>query len=150
MKGRTYRYFNGEVLYPFGYGLSYTAFGYSNARVSGKRIVAKDSVEISVDVTNNGDMDGDEVVQLYISHPGVDGAPIRALAGFERVRLVKGQTKTVHFTLRGADLSIVDPKGVRRITPGVVNVWVGGGQPVERKGLAKAPGLATGFEITGE
>lgn len=149
MKGRTYRYFNGEVLYPFGYGLSYTTFGYSNARVSSKRVGAKGSVNISVDVTNNGGMDGDEVVQLYISHPGVGGAPIRALAGFERVKLAKGQAKTVQFTLHGRDLSIVDPEGVRRIVPGTVDVWIGGGQPVDRKGLVKVPGVKIAFEITG-
>lgn len=148
MKGRTYRYFNGEVLYPFGYGLSYTTFNYGNARVSSKRVGAKDTVKISVDVTNNGGMDGDEVVQLYISHPGVDGAPIRALAGFERVRLAKGQVKTVQFTLRGRELSIVDSEGVRRIVPGAVDVWIGGGQTVDRKGLVKVPGVKTAFEIT--
>ena len=149
MKARTYRYFDGEVLYPFGHGLSYTTFRYGNARVSDKRVGAKDAVKISVDVTNTGDMDGDEVVQLYLSHPDVDGAPIRALRGFERIRLAKGRTKTVSFTLSGRDLSIVDTKGVRRITPGTVNVWIGGGQPVERDGLVKAAGISTQFEITG-
>lgn len=149
MQGRTYRYFDGEVLYPFGHGLSYTTFGYDNARVSSKRIGAKDTVKISVDVTNQGDRDGDEVVQLYLSHPGAAGAPIRTLAGFKRIKLAKGRTETVHFTLGGRDLSIVDPEGVRRIVPGTVNVWIGGGQPVEREGLEKAPGAATAFEITG-
>ncbi len=76
MAGRTYRYFKGETLYPFGHGLSYTTFGYANPRVA-----TKGEVTVSVDVTNSGARDGDEVVQLYLSHPGVTGAPVRALEG---------------------------------------------------------------------
>lgn len=150
MKGRTYRYFNGQVLYPFGHGLSYTDFAYRNARVSDKTIQADGSVTVSVDVTNAGGMDGDEVVQLYVAHPGKDGAAIRTLQGFERVHLKKGETRTVRFALKDRQLSYVDPQGRRRISTGQVNLWVGGGQPVSRPGHTPAAGAAASFAISGE
>jgi len=145
MAGRTYRYFDGEVLYPFGYGLSYTTFGYANARTSEGM---GNEVKVSVDVTNTGAIAGEEVVQLYLTHAGVDGAPLRALKGFQRIKLDRGQKKTVEFTLRERDLSIVDRSGTRRIVPGKVQVWVGGGQPVTRPGLSPAPGLEAQFALT--
>ncbi|MES1201079.1 MAG: glycoside hydrolase family 3 C-terminal domain-containing protein [Pseudomonadota bacterium] len=148
MAHRTYRYFDGEVLYPFGYGLSYTNFTYANARVSAPRVRANGQVTVSVDVTNAGGMDGDEVVQLYLTHPGVAGAPIRALDGFQRVHLARGEKKTVTLVLRDRALSTVDPSGVRRIVPGQVNVWVGGGQPGARTGLTQPAGAATSFQLT--
>ena len=129
MARRTYRYFDGAPLYRFGYGLSYTSFSYSGPRLSGTRVRAQGSVTASVDVANTGAMDGDEVVQLYIGRPGIPGAPIRALVGFQRIHLTRGETRRVHFTIRDRDLSIVDPQGVRRTVPGVVDLWIGGGQP---------------------
>ena len=148
MAHRTYRYFDGEVLYPFGYGLSYTTFSYANARVSAPRVRANGHVTVSVDITNSGAMDSDEVAELYLTHPGVAGAPIRALVGFQRVHLARGETKTVQFTLSDRALSIVDPTGQRRIVPGQVNVWIGGGQPVSRAGLAQPAGASTQFRLT--
>lgn len=148
MQGRTYRYFTGEVLYPFGYGLSYTTFAYDKPRLSARRIKADDNIDISVRVTNTGDMAGDEVVQLYLSHPGVDGAPVRSLQGFKRIALEKGQSETVTFTLGKAEFAIVDEKGIRRVVPGTVNVWVGGGQPMKSERLSAAAGVSASFEIT--
>ena len=141
MGNRTYRYFKGDVLYPFGYGLSYTSFGYANGKASS---VTGTSATVSVDVTNTGGMDGDEVVQLYVSHPGVEGAPIRSLQGFQRVHLKKGETRTVTFALDDRRLSTVDDKGVRRVVPGKVQLWVGGGQPV-----GKTAGTKLEFDVTG-
>src|SRR5437899_740758 len=83
----------------------------------------------------NWAMAGDEVVHLYLTHGGVVGAPLRALAGFRRVHLDRGQKETVSFTLRDRDLSVVDESGKRRIIPGTVQAWVGGGQPISRSGL---------------
>jgi len=150
MQGRTYRYFNGEVLYPFGHGLSYSRFAYGKPRLSSATVDANGSVDVSVDVTNAGSRDGDEVVQLYVTHPGAAGAPIRALEGFERVHLKKGETRTVTFRLQDRGLSVVDAQGNRRIQPGRIDVWVGGGQPVSRPGMAAAPGVRTSFAVQGE
>jgi beta-glucosidase len=150
MAKRTYRYFDGEPLYPFGYGLSYTSFTYSNAKVDNVSVAADGTITVSVDVANSGAMAGDEVVQLYLTRAGVAGAPSRALQGFQRVHLNRGEKKTVSFTLRDRALSVVDADGKRRIMPGSVDVWVGGGQPVVRSGLAKAAGAETKFTITGE
>ena len=146
MSKRTYRYFAGEPLYPFGYGLSYTTFSYANGKVSQAGAAAgagADGATVSVDVTNSGGVGGDEVVQLYLTHPGVPGAPLRALKGFQRVHLEKGEKKTVTFNLSARDLSIVDASGKHRLVAGQVDVWVGGGQPVSRKGLTPTAGLKT-------
>lgn len=149
MKGRTYRYFAGEALYPFGHGLSYTRFDYRNVRVSAPSVAAGGTVTVSAEVTNSGPMDGDEVVQLYVTHPGKAGAPVRALQGFQRLHLKRGETRTVSFPLADRALSVVDETGVRAVEPGRIEVWVGGGQPLARPGLAQPPGGRTAFQVTG-
>lgn len=150
MAKRTYRYFDGQPLYPFGYGLSFTSFAYDKARVNHPKLSAKQSATISVDVTNTGAMDGDEVVQLYLTHPDVPGAPLRALKGFQRIHLDRGQKKTASFTLSDRDLSIVDTEGKHRIVPGEVQIWLGGGQPLTRQSQPETPGAKTQLTITSE
>ena len=148
MAGRTYRYFTEPPLYPFGYGLSFSSFNYSDARVSQAQVAADGAVTASVRVSNASSVPGDEVVQVYLSHPGVDGAPIRALAGFQRIHLDAGASKTAEFTLRDRDLSVVDEAGARRIVPGAVDVWIGGGQPVAGPGQPQTKGSHITFTIT--
>ena len=150
MAKRTYRYFDGEPLYPFGYGLSFTLFKYSKPRVDRAEVSASGEATVSVDVTNSGAMASDEVVQLYLTHRDVPRAPLHALNGFQRVHLERGETKTVSFRLRERDLSIVDEAGKRRVVPGKVEIWIGGGQPSTRSGLAKAPGVQTQLTIAYE
>jgi beta-glucosidase len=150
MAKRTYRYFDGEPLYPFGYGLSYTSFVYKNVKVDHDNIGPGDMVTISADVSNTGAMDGDEVVELYLTHEDIDSAPLRALEGVQRVHLARGEHKTVSFTLHDRELSVVDPAGKRKITPGKVNVWVGAGQPIALPGIQKPAGAEASFTITGE
>jgi beta-glucosidase len=99
-------------------------------------------------VTNASPTPGDEVVQLYLSHPGVEGAPIRSLSGFQRVHLDASASQTVNFTLCDRDLSIVDEAGVRRIVPGSLDVWVGAGQPVAGPGQSIPKGAQTKLTIT--
>ena len=149
MSNRTYRYFKGQPLYPFGFGLSYTSFKYSNLHVSKSSISPNEPVTVSVDVTNRGGRAGDEVVELYLTHEGIAGAPERALKGFQRIHLAQGQTRHVEFTLRDRALGVVDESGRHRIVPGRVDVWVGGGQPVSRPGLPPAAGVATRFSVLG-
>jgi beta-glucosidase len=150
MEGRTYRYFKGEALYPFGHGLSYTRFRYANPRLSSAVVPADGFVDISVDVTNAGGSDGEEVAQLYVTHPQQSGAPLRALQGFQRVHLKKGETRTLTFRLKDRGLSTVDAEGVRSIRPGKVDVWIGGGQPVSRAGLSMPAGVRTSFAVDGQ
>jgi beta-glucosidase len=129
MKGRTYRYFTGTPLYPFGYGISYTKFAYSDLNVPTPTVAAGDPVSADVTVTNSGSRDGDEVVQLYLKFPNTPGAPIRALRGFQRIHLAAGASQKVHFDLKDRDLSMVTEAGDPVIAAGDYTISVGGGQP---------------------
>jgi beta-glucosidase len=129
MKGRTYRYFTGTPLYPFGYGLSYTKFSYSDLSIPQVSVAAGDPLSADVTVKNDGSRDGDEVVQLYLKFPNVPGAPLRALRGFERVHLAAGQSQKVHFELKDRDLSMVTEAGEPVIAAGDYSLFIGGGQP---------------------
>jgi beta-glucosidase-like glycosyl hydrolase len=114
--GRTYMYFNKDVTYEFGYGLSYTSFAYSNFAISKNAITPNDKVTVSVDVTNTGDMDGDEIVQVYVKTPESQATldrPIKRLRGFKRVTIPKGQTKTVAIEIDCADFWFWDSKNNR-------------------------------------
>lgn len=130
MSGRTYRYFTGEALYPFGYGLSYTSFRYDALSVPAT-ISKKGTLKVTVRVTNSGKTDGDEVVQLYISHPGVKGkAPVRQLKGFQRINLKAGASRLVSFTLTPEQFSLVNESDGRLYIPsGKLSISIGGGQP---------------------
>ena len=145
MKGRTYRYFEGEPLWPFGYGLSYTTFAYGNLTLPQAPLDAGDPLDASVTVTNTGKMAGDEVVQLYLKFPDLPGAPIRALRGFERVHLEPGASRRVEFHLKPRDLSMVTDSGEIMVPPGQYTVSIGGGQPG-----TDAPSVSGGFEMDGQ
>ncbi|MBR3658478.1 MAG: glycoside hydrolase family 3 C-terminal domain-containing protein, partial [Bacteroidaceae bacterium] len=108
--GFTYRYFKGEPLYAFGYGLSYTTFSYGEATLSKKSIKAGGTVDITVPVTNTGKLDGDEVVQIYIKSLDNPAAPIKSLKGFKRVNIPAGQTAQVKITLEPKAFEYYDEK----------------------------------------
>jgi len=129
MKGRTYRYFEGEPLWPFGYGLSYTTFSYSKLTLPNPAINAGDPLNASVTVSNTGKAAGDEVVQLYLKFPEVPGAPLRALRGFQRIHLEPGASRTIEFHLSPRDLSMVTEAGNIIVAQGKYTLLVGGGQP---------------------
>jgi beta-glucosidase len=104
--GRTYMYFKGEPLYPFGYGLSYTSFAYSKLRVSAPSLSARSSIRVSIDVRNTGGRTGEEVVQLYVKHSASSVTrPIQELKGFERVALRPGEMRTVTIELKADQLA---------------------------------------------
>ncbi len=129
MNNRTYRYFNGEPLYPFGHGLSYTTFNYKDLSVR-SAIPAGNSIPVSLTVTNTGKMNGDEVVQLYVSYNGTGiQKPSRSLKGFQRIYLKEGESRKLEFTLTPEDLSIVNDKGALEQMPGEWVISIGGGQP---------------------
>jgi len=129
MRNRTYRYFTGKPLYPFGYGLSYTKFSYSGLTLPTEPVKPTDPVTASVTVTNSGAVAGDEVVQLYLTFPDVKGAPRKALRGFHRVHLDPGASQKVEFTLKDRDLGMVTDLGNPIIAEGQYTVSIGGGQP---------------------
>ena len=129
MKGRTYRYFAGSPLYPFGHGLSYTTFAYKNLQVPGK-VNADKPIPITVTVTNTGKIAGDEVVQVYITDRDASApVPIRKLVGFRRVHLNAGASQKVSFTINPRDLSLITEDTQRIIEPGIFDIYVGGKQP---------------------
>jgi len=144
MKGRTYRYFAGTPLYPFGYGLSYTKFSYGKLTLPAGPVEAGKPVVLEATVTNSGSRAGDEVAQLYLTFPSVPGAPLRALRGFERVHLEPGASQTVRFELKPRDLSMVTEAGEPIVAEGVYVATVGGGQP-----NTAAPTVAGSFAIKG-
>ena len=133
MKGRTYRYMEEEPLYPFGYGLSFTTFEYSNLKLSQEVIDAGESISVSVDVKNTGQIAGDEAVQLYIKdlEASVD-VPIHELRGFKRIKLQPGESATVSFTLTARQMALIDNDGKCILEPGKFKVMVGGRQPDSR------------------
>jgi beta-glucosidase len=142
MANRTYRYFTGKPLYPFGHGLSYTRFTYSGLKTALK-LKAGDNLGVDVVVTNTGKRNGDAVAQLYLSFPNQPGMALRALRGFSRVSLNAGESRNIHFDLSPRDLSGVTPEGERMVMPGMYSVGVGEGQP------GSAAGAQTRFAVTG-
>ncbi len=127
MANRTYRYFKGEPLYAFGYGLSYTTFDYSEIELSDKIVKTDGSIKVSVKVKNTGKVDGEEVVQLYLRH--IDSPvpqPIHSLAGFKRVAIASGKSETVEFELPDSSLRYWDTDAGKYVVPtGRFEVQVG-------------------------
>ena len=143
MQGRTYRYFKGTPLYPFGYGLSYTTFAYANPALSTMQLKAGATLKVSATVRNTGTRAGDEVVEVYLDAPDVPLAPRHALIGFQRVHLEPGESRRVEFQLSPRQLSTVDAAGNRAVMAGRYRVFIGGGQPGD------APGVSASFTISG-
>jgi beta-glucosidase len=130
MDGRTYRFFKGEPLYPFGYGLSYSQFKYANFKVSSPQVSGKDNVTVSATVENAGTRAGDEVVQVYVTDLEASvRVPIRSLAGVQRVHLNPGERRVVTFTLEPRQLAVITDDGKTVVEPGEFKVTIGGKQP---------------------
>lgn len=130
MENRTYRYFKGAARYPFGYGLSYTAFSYGPLE-NDSMIDTGTAIQVSTTVKNIGKMDGDEVVQLYLIHPQDKNmrTPIHSLKGFKRIHLKKGESTKVSFTLNPEELALTDNDGNLTENAKKVEIYIGGGQP---------------------
>jgi beta-glucosidase len=145
MKNRTYRYFDGQPLYRFGYGLSYSKFEYSNLKLSSAKLKAGDSLSADADVRNTSPREGDEVVEVYLTFPPSPAAPLHALRGFTRIHVGAGDTQHVHFVLDARDLSEVSDRGDRIVGNGAYRITVGGGLPG-----TGAPQVEAGFEVKGK
>jgi beta-glucosidase len=129
MNGRTYRYFSGEPVYPFGYGLSYSSFQYGALDVQPIDGTVEHGLRVTTTLTNASNRAGEEVAQLYLQPPKFEGAPRLALRGFKRIPLQPGERKSISFELTPRDLSFVTRDGVRQIFTGEHVVTVGSGQP---------------------
>jgi beta-glucosidase len=125
MVGRTYRYFQGEPLFPFGYGLSYSTFLFENLSVDQEKATAGGQVNISAVITNTSDRAGDEVVQLYTCQFAAPPRPIKELKGYKRITLQPGECKSVTFTLYVNQLGVYDEEMTSAVHPGRVEVMVG-------------------------
>ena len=144
--GRTYRYTRAAMQYPFGFGLSYTAFDYTKLSVQPGVAAPCDQVTVSVDVTNTGARDGSEVVQLYVSLPNTMGVPVpvQALANFTRVHVPAGQTVTVTLAIRPLANSLMrDGDYIDMVVPGMRALWIGGSS------AHTSPGVSGSFATSG-
>ncbi|MFO7794565.1 MAG: glycoside hydrolase family 3 C-terminal domain-containing protein [Promethearchaeati archaeon] len=130
MIGRTYRYFDEEVIYPFGYGLSYTEFVYNNLEISPNKINEDDTITIKVDIKNIGEYSGEEVVQVYVSREDLGfRVPKHELKAFKRILIERGEIKTIKFSMKSSDLYSVNKEGKFVFPPGEIKFYVGGCQP---------------------
>ena len=144
MAGRTYRYFAGEPLYPFGHGLSYTQFTYQNLAVTPQQFGSPEILQVSCTVKNTGNVPGDEVVQVYVHHQDASvPVPRLSLVGFQRVHLEPGAAEQLILMIDPKQYAVVNHDGQWMVEPGKVTIFVGGGQP------GYAQGLSAGVEMTG-
>jgi beta-glucosidase len=148
MQGRTYRWFKGDAEFPFGHGLGYARFAYTQARLDRSRVPAGQGVRLSVLLKNESPRDAAEVVQVYASRPG-SAAPQRTLVAFRRVVLGAGESRRLSFELGAAALSVVQADGRRTVQAGPASLWVGGGQPVAAATGVRAPGQMLKLQVTG-
>ncbi|ANI88786.1 glycosyl hydrolase [Arachidicoccus ginsenosidimutans] len=143
MKGRTYRYMGNAPMYPFGFGLSYAKFEYSNITIDKKSIHKNESFEVKVAVTNQSNVASDEVVQLYISAPQQNYlTPLYSLKGFQRISLKPNESKTLNFTVTPEKMQIINENGDAVIPNGTYKVYIGGSSPVARSRELGAPAMA--------
>lgn len=145
MRNRTYRYFTGQPLYGFGYGLSYSSFEYSDVKLSSVALEAGQPLTVEANVRNTSELAAEEVAELYLEYPKSPTAALRALKGFERIHLTPGEMRRVSFILNARDLSQVKENGEPSVQPGSYTVFVGGSQPSEG-----ARGVEAQFRISGE
>jgi beta-glucosidase len=144
MKNRTYRYFTGDVLYPFGFGLSYASIGFIKATLSSNSITAGEPLRITAIVKNTSPVESDEVIQAYVDSPESKQGAHPFLAAFQRIHLGANEAKEVTISLAPRQLSRVNERGERLISPGLYKIWVGDRQPGHTAAGIELPLLVTG------
>jgi len=152
MTGRTYRYSESEPMFPFGYGLSYAEFEYSNLRLSKSEIPVGENISIDVDITNRSEFEAEEVVQLYLKDEEASViVPKYALQGVQRIKLPSIQTKTVHFEITARQMALINMEGKAIIEPGKFTVYIGGQQPDSKsESLTVKKPLRADFQVNGK
>jgi beta-glucosidase len=149
MQGRTYRYMTQEPLYPFGFGLSYSQFKYSELQLDKTTVALGDSLHLSLTLTNSGASDSAEVAQFYLSDIHASSiVPLHHLIGFERVHLKAGESKALHFTLTPEKMSFYNDDGKLTLEPGEFKLEVGGCSPSQRgQDLGASKPVTAVFEV---
>jgi beta-glucosidase len=149
MEGRTYRYMETEPLFPFGFGLTYTTFEYSDLQLSSKRVDRGEPVAAEVTVTNTGDMQAEEVVQLYMTDPKASvRVPLYSLKGFKRVSLWPGESASIRFEITPELMELVNNDGEHVLESGEFRVMIGGSSPGQRSiELGVSPMAVTNFVV---
>ena len=133
MEGRTYKYMDVVPMYPFGYGLSYTDFEYSEIKLSRDKIKKNESVEASIKVTNTGDFEADEVVQVYLKDVKASSrVPNFELVAFKNIHLKRGESKELNFEITPEMLSFIDDNGKEKLEKGAFEIYIGGSSPLKR------------------
>ena len=148
MQGRTYRWFKGETSFPFGHGLSYGRFAYTQAKLARNRVAAGQGTRLSVLLKNESSREAAEVVQVYAKRSGAM-APERTLVAFRRVVLRGGESRRLSFEVDAEAMSVVQADGRRVVDAGLVSLWVGGGQPVAAVTGVRASGRMLRLQVTG-
>jgi beta-glucosidase len=147
MDNRTYKYFKGVPLFPFGYGMSYSSFDYSNFEIS-ESVKAGEDIEFSIDVTNNGNVAGDEVIQIYVKDVEASvRVPVHSLQSFKRLHLKTGEKQTVTFALSPKQLALLNNNMIWMVEPGEFIISVGGGQPGYSSTVTEV--LSKSVQVTG-
>ncbi len=149
MAGRTYRYATAEPLYPFGFGLSYTKFAYSDLRLAKNRLAAGEALEFKFKLANTGAKAAEEVVQVYLADLETSvPAPMNSLVAFQRVRLAAGESQTLSFNLPAERMMLVDDEGQFKLEAGRFRLVVGSCSPGQRgQQLGAVPALVEEFEV---
>lgn len=133
MKGRTYRFMNEVPMYPFGFGLSYTNFKYSDLKLSKATLQKNESIDAAVTVANTGKVDADEVVELYLSHTDAgNDAPLYSLKKFKRISLKAGEQKTLSFKITPEMINLINDNGQSVFVKGSLKIMIGGSLPSQR------------------
>ena len=148
MKGRTYKYMEGNIMYPFGYGLSYGSADYGKLTLLTQKPKLGDSVQVEIPVTNTGDVTRTETVQMYVSTPHAGaGAPFSQLKAFERVTLRPGESRTVRFTVTPEQLKEFQEDGSAQLLKGTYKITVGTAAPTQRTGELDAQLRSVSFTL---
>ena len=148
MDGRTYKYMEDNIMYPFGYGLTYSEVSYANAKILNKRFKGKETLKVEVSLTNSSDIPVEEVAQVYVSTPASGkGFALSSLVNFKRVTIAANETKTIAFNMSPELLKTIQEDGSSKLLKGEYTLTVSGAAPGKRTEELNVPGTALKFKL---